>query len=196
MTREDKIFFIDFITRTGMYIKPIDLDTISNFMFGYEIGRKNECSFLKLCEVLLQEKYKIKYPSDRWTGQIIKLSKKCSLSHVVTFKRVALETIADEREGGFNEEMQQTLKGRIKHLINNIQRAGDTWYNETWIDAWLSLVSLKSAWFTLLWTKKELFIIRKINNEILSNTLFKDKKRKLISDIALKYKDEFNRLEN
>jgi hypothetical protein len=107
MTKDDKILLLRFVTRTGMYIFPVDIHNIQSFITGYEIGRKNKCKFYDLSKDLLLTKHKVKYLSDGWLGQIKRLSEKKAFSNVVTFKRVALDTIA---ANGLDNKMKEIIK--------------------------------------------------------------------------------------
>jgi hypothetical protein len=128
------------------------------------------------------------------TGQIKRLSEKQSLGHVITFKRAALDTIANDQPEGFDPEIQGILRARIAIMINGIDRAGHPWYNQTWKDEWISLNPLDSSWFKLLWTKKQLQTLKAINKEVIGNNLFKSKKSKLPSAAMLKLKIKFEGL--
>lgn len=110
MTDDDKLLLIHFVTRTGMYIYPVDINNIQSFITGYETGRKNDCNFYEMSKSLLSNKYKIKYLSDGWLGQLKKLSEKLSLSHIVVFKKIALETFVKD---GLNADVEIILKSRI-----------------------------------------------------------------------------------
>ncbi|MES2587783.1 MAG: hypothetical protein V4622_02315 [Bacteroidota bacterium] len=76
MTKDDKTNFLHFITRTGMFINPVDEKNVVSFINGYELGTKQECDFTQLLKQLLTDKYKISYSSDGWPGQISRLAKK------------------------------------------------------------------------------------------------------------------------
>jgi hypothetical protein len=190
MTKDDKLLLLHFMTRTGMYVYPVDLSNIASFLCGYDAGRKNECNFLQSLKDLLQKKYKIEYLSDGWAGQIKRLAEQESLSQIIILKRVALDIIASELLGGLDSEMQTILRTRIIDLINKIENIENPWYNETWTEGWLSLNSLNCSWFKALWSKDELQIIKSINSEVLNDNVFKSKKSKLpsIEMLSLKYK--------
>ncbi len=191
MTDDDKLLLMHFVTRTGMYINPVDINNIQSFITGYETGRKNECNFYEISKSLLSKKYKIKYLSDGWAGQIKRLSKELSLADIVVFKKIALETIAKDR---LNEETETILKSRLIELINRIDKAGHPCYNETWKEDWISLTSINNNWFKQLWTTRQLSIIKAINIEVLNDTIFDDDNRKIPSDLMIKLKDKFDQI--
>lgn len=92
MTNNDKKILLHFITRTEMFIDPVDDKNIVSFIHGYEIGSK--CDFTRICKQLLIDKYRINYSNDGWPGQIKRLSEKHSQSWVMTFKNIGLEIIS------------------------------------------------------------------------------------------------------
>jgi hypothetical protein len=189
MTKDDKILLLHFVTRTGMYIFPVDIHNIQSFITGYEIGRKNKCKFYDLSKDLLLTKHKVKYLSDGWLGQIKRLSEKKAFSNVVTFKRVALDTIA---ANGLDNKMKEIIKSGIIALINKIEKAGHPWYNETWKDDWQSLVLVDKNWTKELFGKEQWEVIKLLDKEILANNIFKDNGNKIPSDSILKLKYQFD----
>jgi len=191
MTKDDKILLLHFVTRTGMYIYPVDIYNIQSFITGYEAGRKNKCHFYKLCKDLLSTKYKIHYLSNGLLGQIQKLSEKQLTTDIIIFKKIAIEAIASD---GLGVEAEKVLKSRIIDLINKIEKAGHSWYNETWKDDWLSLVSINNQWFRQLWNKNELAIIKSMDKEVLAGNIFNKRQSKIPSDNLLNLKDKFDQL--
>ncbi len=131
MTKDDKTIFLQFITLTGMFINPVDDKNVVSYIHGYETGTKHKCDFTQLSKQLLTDKYKIGYSSDGWPGQITRLAKKLSLNWVTTFKRTALEIVADERHGGLDKAMTAILKKRVISLIGRVNPLGDPWFNDS-----------------------------------------------------------------
>ncbi|RXK62073.1 hypothetical protein ESA94_03415 [Lacibacter luteus] len=191
MTKDDKIFLIHFVTRTGMYINPVDIHNIQSFVTGYEIGRKGKCRFYELSKNLLSTKYKIKYLSDGFIGQIKRLAEKQSISEVVVFKNIAIETIALDE---LDIEVGKVLKSRVAELINRIDKAGHPWYNETWKDSWLSLVFVTKAWYRQLWSKEEFSIIKAIEKEVLIGNMFNSYRGKTPSNKMLEIKVKYDQI--
>lgn len=189
MTKNDRILLTHFITRPGMYIFQVDIRNIQSFITGYEIGRKNKCHFYELSKELMSTKYKIKYLSDGWLGQINRLSKKQSTSDIFTFKTIALEVILS---GGIDNEMKKVLKPRIITLINRIEISGHSLYNEIWKDEWHSLVLINNKIFRQLWDNKEWIIMKSINKEVQANNLFSNEQSKIPSERMLYLKAKFD----
>jgi hypothetical protein len=179
MTKEDKINFLYFITRTGMYINPVDDKNVVSFIYGYELGRKKKCDFTKLSKELLIEKYKIQYSNDGFPGQITRLAKKLSLNWVTTFKRIALEIVVDERQGDLDKVMMEILRTRIISLLKRVDQLGDICFNDNWTEEWLTICPVKSKWCKQLWTDIEWKTIKSIDKLIQADSIFDsiDKKR-------------------
>lgn len=194
MTKHDREILLHFITRTNMYIYPVDLYNIRNFITGYEIGRKNKCQFFSVSKQILETKYKIKYPATGWFGQIEQLSKKQSLSNVLVFNKIALETIAESSNGKFDVKLKNILKERIINLIVRITE-GDSWFDVTWIDMWLSLNNFNTIWYKDLWSENQYRILKSINNEVKNYNLFKNEQIVIKYDKLLKLKQQFINLQ-
>lgn len=193
MKKDDKTNLLGFITLTGMFINPVDDKNVVSFIHGYELGAKHRCDFTQLSKQLLIDKYKINYSSDGWPGQITRLAKKLSLSWVTTFKRTALEIIADEGQGGLEKTMKATLKKRIETLIGRINASGDIGFNENWTEEWLSLCSAKSKWFKQLWTKSEWTIIKSIDKHVQSDNIFNNKSDHIPTPELIKLKEQYDK---
>jgi hypothetical protein len=194
MTKDDKTIFLQFITLTGMFINPVDDNNVVSYIHGYEAGTKHKCDFMQLSKQLLTDKYKIKYSSDGWSGQITRLAKKLSLNWITTFKRTALEIVADEQYDGLDKAMTAILKKRIISLIGRVNElGGDPWFNESWSEEWLSLCSIKHKWFKQLWTDNEWTIIKSIDKHIQSDNIYSNKSEHIPTLELLKLKEQFDR---
>lgn len=191
MTKDDKILLVHFVTRTGMYIHPVDIHNIQSFLHGYEAGRKNKCHFYESAKDLLSKKYKLKYLSDGLLGQLKRLAKKQSVSEVVAFRRIALEVILS---GSRQMEVEKVLKARIVDLIGTLEKASHPWYNDTWKEHWHSFVSLNNKWFKELWDKKELVIIKSMDEQVRAGSIFNSNKERNPSDALLALRDKFSQL--
>ncbi len=193
MTKYDKTNLIYFITRTGMYINPIDENNVVSFIHGYELGTKHKCDFTQLIKQLLTDKYKINYSSDGWPGQITRLSKKLTLNWGTTFKRIALEIVAGEQQNGLDKSMQEILKSRIVSLLGRINPIGDIYFNDNWTEEWLILCPVKSNWFKQLWTDKEWITIKSIDKLIQSDNIFQNKDKKIPTPELQKLKEQYDK---
>jgi hypothetical protein len=192
MTKDNKKIFLHFVTRTGMYINPMDDKNAVSFIHGYEIGTKHRCDFTQLISKYIADKYKITQSNDGWSEQIERLAQKLSLSWMRTFKKITLEIIATE-DMGLDEEMRKILKTRITSLIDRINELGDPWFNENWVQEWLSLCPIKSKWFKPLWIGKEWPIIKAIDKEVQLNNIFSKKGNYIPTEQLLKLKDKYDK---
>jgi hypothetical protein len=192
MTKDDRTILLQFITLTGMFISPVDNKNVISYLHGYEAGTKHKCDFTQLLKQLLTDKHKISYSSDGWWGQISRLAQKLSLSWVTAFKRTALEVLADEQYGGLDNEMKEILKKRIQWLIERINALGDTWFNESWTEEWLSLCPTKSKWFKQMWTDNVWIIIKTIDNHVRSGNIFSNKSDHIPTAELLKLKVQYD----
>ncbi|AYL95618.1 hypothetical protein [Mucilaginibacter celer] len=174
MLENDKIFLLSFILRTGMYVYPTDEFTIQSFLNGYEMGKGkgNDFDFMLQLEGYLKEKHKLPISNTRWHGQIVSYAKKKSISWYTAFRKISLEILATDKNGGFNEEMKSILKVFIGNLINQIGTTPPSfydrqWHNERWVENYLTFVPIKNAWFKALWNKKEFQVLKSIHQLIL-----------------------------
>ena len=192
MTKRDKKNLLHFITRTGMYINPVDDKNIVSFIHGYQLGTKGKCDFTQLLKQLLSNKYKINYLSDGWPGQVTRMAKKFSLSWVVIFKRIALEVIAKESQNKFDKESREILKTRIVSLIERIEASGSIWRNHNCTEQWLSICSIKSNWLNSIWTDQDWIIIKYIDRLGQSGNVFTEIP---VSEL-IKLRDRYDRITN
>jgi hypothetical protein len=192
MTKDDKTNLLKFVTLTGMFINPVDDKNVISFIHGYELGTKHRCDFTQLSKQLLTDKYRINYSGDGWSGQITRLAKNLSLSWISTFKRTAVEIVANEQHGGLDKAMAEILKKRIVSLIGRVNALGDSGSNDSWTEEWLSLCSVKSKWFRQLWTDNEWTIVKSIDKQVQADNIF-TKKGNHIPEQLLKLKDRFDR---
>ncbi len=193
MTKDDKSNLLHFITRTSMFVNPVDNFNVVSFIHGYELGRKRKCDLTQLIKQLLKQKYNVSYSSDGWPGQITRQAKNLSLSWVTTFKITVLEILADEREGGLDKSMIDILKNRIIWHIGRVNADGDPWFDENWSEEWFSICSIESKWFKQLWTDNEWVLIKSIDKLVKSDNIFNIKGGKIPTHQLLKLKEQFDR---
>ena len=193
MTKDDKTNFLYFITRTGMYIYPMDDKNVVSFIHCYELGTKNKCDFTLLSKEMLSDKYRIHYGNDGWSGQITRLAKKLSLNWVTTFKRIVLEIVADERQGGLDKAMMEVLRTRILSLLERVNPLGDIYFNDNWTEEWLALCPVKSKWFKQLWTDNEWTTIKSIDKLMQADSIFNSKDEKKPTLELLEIIEKYNK---
>ena len=84
-----------FIERTTMYVDPVNKDTVTSFIDGYECALADK-GFTKNIQSRLSEYYKVEYSSDGWPGQIKRWAESNNLSWIEAFRKVASELNAPE----------------------------------------------------------------------------------------------------
>lgn len=88
---ESKILnFPHFIERTAMYVDPVNKDTVTSFINGYECGLADK-GFTTSIQSRLSEHYKVEYSSDGWPGQIKRWAESINLSWIDAFRKIASE---------------------------------------------------------------------------------------------------------
>jgi hypothetical protein len=192
MTQPEKKILLLFITRTGMFISEQDKSNIVSFIHGYELGRGKRSNLSADFELLLTDKYKTPYSSTGWPGQIEKLAQRSKLPWTITFKQVTLEIIASEKYGGLNKEQGKIFRGRFEGLLSRIKENGDVWFNDQWVDEWLSFCLIKQKWFKELWSKQEFQLIKLLNREVIVGNVFGDKKTNKPSRELLGFSKKFS----
>lgn len=151
MKIEHEIELLRFITRTGMYISPINRDTIISFIHGFESGSFNR-EFSEGFRQYLANKYRIRTGATGWPGQIDQLTEKRSENWLITFNQCALDFIISDSPNDLTEEVSGLLRLRIQTLTERILANEKFPGNE---EEWLSLYCFENPWFRELWSNEE-----------------------------------------
>ena len=192
MTKKDKLFFANFIIWTPLYAWPVNENTITSFVWGYEIGRGKKCGFIDLMCSRLSKKLKVKENALGWSDLITKHAQKNSLSWVVAFKKESIETLASEEAGGMDKDLKKIFKRRVLYLISNIGEDANYCFNQDWIDHWSIFCSSKNDWFKEFWTEEEYKAIKMIGR-LINKADFKNAQPLKASSELLKQKAKFER---
>jgi len=162
-----------FITRTEMFVHPVNRDTIVSFVSGYQAGRGERFDFDTPLKLLMADKYKTYYSSDGWPGQIERYAKKKSIGWVMAFSRIMIELIGGQAP---NDRAQRKagkiFRSGIESLIARIQESGDPWFNDSWTEDWMSLCLVSDKWFRTLWTEGEWLVIKAIDMAVRREKVF------------------------
>ena len=110
------------------------------------------------------------------------------------FKKTALEIVADDEHGGLDKEMTEILKTRILSLVERINAVGDPWFNDSWVEEWLSLCSVKSKWFKQLWTNNEWTIIKSIDKHVQADNIFIKEGNNIPTTQLVELKEQFDNI--
>jgi hypothetical protein len=153
-----------FTLRIGMYTGKENKDTVSSFLHGYEIGRNNECNFIEQIMKSIEEEYEIKSRATGWIGQIEMVAEKLEMDWIIIFKKQSLKFLTSK----FTEPIKIEFGISIKSRINGKMLGVENHFRRDWITDWFGIVDLKSDWFKELWSSKELKLMKKIEEELLS----------------------------
>jgi hypothetical protein len=170
MTQKEINILLHFITKPFMFISILDRDNIISFMHGFECLTKNKFPFTNTIRKLASEKYKIKYDSLGWPGQIDKLAKKKSLPWAVLFRSFVLEALVSPKTGLYKKKSKKILKSRIESVLSQIDRPYYTIEGTT--KEWLSLSTVKADWYRALWSEQEIKILKAIDKELKSGDIY------------------------
>lgn len=172
MSNNDIETLVYFITRTPMYVEESSALAIKSFITGYEIGKTN-LFFTENLSSILEKHYSSPKGALGWSGQIEVLVKKEKKHWTSVFKKVTLNALIKISEDSLKSKLQMFLKER---LVLNIERIAPihisgsentiNYFDKNWIIDWFGFVDLEEAWFKEIWTKKELVIIKNINQEV------------------------------
>lgn len=171
-----------------MYIYPINKDTITSYVNGFIVARKGNFKLTELIRNLLTSKYKIQYSNLGWVGQVEKFAEKLKINWENAFKIVTLEIIFNDSI--LDSEVVKLYKSRINTLIDRIE-VGHLYFGEVWMDEWKTICLVKKKWFRNLWTNQEIKILSKIDKEIRNERIYKNKKKRIPTDILIECKIRF-----
>jgi hypothetical protein len=90
MNNNDTDFFQNrFLPRIRMYIQPINKDTVVAFIYGYEQGRSQTCSFSEEMSMLLQDKHRIVKRAMGWPEQLQRYADKKGVDWIEAFQQIS-----------------------------------------------------------------------------------------------------------
>lgn len=151
MKIEHEVELLRFITRTGMYINPVNRDTIISFIHGFEAGSFNR-EFSEGFRQYLADKHRIRTGATGWEGQLDQLTKKRSENWLITFNQCSLDFIISSSINDLKKEVNDLLSSRIQTLTERILTNEKFPGNE---QEWVSLCCFESPWFRELWSTEE-----------------------------------------
>lgn len=169
MTADDKLFLIRFITRTNMFVHPVNRDTVVSFIHGYEAGKDNQ-NFTFMVKQLLTEKYAVYSSSDGWPGQMGRYARRCSWGWVAAFKQTGLEMIM--ADGLVEATARQELVKWVMSCLDWAATHPAVWLDKEWRDNWLAICDVRAEWFAAMWSVKELQLLVAIDEQLRTTSLF------------------------
>ena len=164
MRKKDRDLLWMFTLRIGMYTGKENQDTISAFLLGYEIGRGNNCHFIKKLSASIEKELKIKNNSTGWVGQIENAAHQLETEWVTIFKRHSLKVLTNE----FDETTKKTFQDSLRKRINGKLTGMVYSFDKHWIADWFGLTDLSASWFKEIWSREEFALIEEIEIELTS----------------------------
>lgn len=140
-------------------------EQILAFIAGLELKMNKEERFSVNVGNLLMNQHKISADQRGWIGQIEDFSRKKGFEWISGLKQVGIELVLNEMNAHQREQYATYLKHFIVNLVKQLT-PGSTNFNSAWIDQWLGIVLLHTAWGRNMWNMKQLDIIEQIDEEI------------------------------
>ncbi len=140
-------------------------EQILAFIAGLELKMNKDDRFSVNLGNLLANHHK--FPADQrgWVGQIEDFSRKKGFEWISGLKQIGIELVLNEMNAHQREQYATYLKHFIVNLIKQLT-SGSPNFNSAWIDQWLGIVLLHTAWGRNMWNLKQLDLIEQIDEEI------------------------------
>ena len=149
-------------------------EQILAFIAGLELKMENDKRFSVNIKSLLVNHHKIPADQRGWVGQIEDFSRKNGFEWISGLKQVGIELVLNEMNAHQREQYATYLKHFIVKLIGQLT-PGSINFNSDWIDQWLGIVLLHTAWGRNMWNVTQLDLIEQIDEEIKKvNVLYYD----------------------
>lgn len=140
-------------------------EQILAFIAGLELKMNKEDRFSINAGNLLANQHKIQADQRGWVGQIEDFSRKKGFEWISGLKQIGIEVVLNEMNAHQREQYAIFLKQFIIQLIAQL-KPGSTQFDSNWIDQWLGIVLLHTAWGRNMWNPKQLDLIEQIDEEI------------------------------
>lgn len=161
-------FLIFFFLRKGMYVNPVNRDTVVSFLAGYECGQR-EHMFIPLLKETLTNKYKLPYSNTGWIGQMDKLAEREGDTWVNALTKLSLFILCEQEE-----ELTEKSKEFLKHAISaKINQSDWQPHFKSWENDWATFSFLKHKWVKTLWTPEEWKVITRIDKLVKARGVYK-----------------------
>lgn len=140
-------------------------EQILAFIAGLELKmNKNERFSVHAGNILINH-HKIQPDQRGWVGQIEDFSRKKGFEWISGLKQIGIEVVLNEMNAHQREQYSIFLKQVIIRLIGELS-PGQNKFTSHWIDQWLGIVLLHTAWGRDMWTPKQLDLIQQIDEEV------------------------------
>lgn len=140
-------------------------EQILAFIAGLELNMGPRDRFSVNIGELLSFQYKIAPDQRGWVGQIEDFSLKNGFEWISGFKQLGIELVLNEMNAHQRDQYSNFLKHIIIQLIDQLT-PGNSQFTSDWIDQWLGIVLLHTAWGRNMWNSKQLDLLYQIDNEI------------------------------
>ncbi|MCJ8290983.1 MAG: hypothetical protein HRT58_14980 [Crocinitomicaceae bacterium] len=140
-------------------------EQILAFIAGLELKMNKEDRFSVNLGNLLTNHHKIQADKRDWIGQLEDFSRKKGFEWISGLKQLGIELVLNEMNAHQREQYATYLKHFIVKLIGQLS-PGSMNFNSAWIDQWLGIVLLHTAWGRNMWNAKQLDLIEQIDEEI------------------------------
>ena len=135
------------------------------FIAGLELKMEKDDRFSVNMGKLLANHHKIPADQRGWVGQIEDFSRKKGFEWISGLKQVGIELVLNEMNAHQREQYSTYLKHFIVKLIGQLTPGGIN-FHSGWIDQWLGIVLLHTAWGRNMWNATQLDLIEQIDEEI------------------------------
>ncbi|MDG1333380.1 MAG: hypothetical protein P8P74_13675 [Crocinitomicaceae bacterium] len=140
-------------------------EQILAFIAGLELKMMKEERFSVNAGNLLTNHHKIEADQRGWVGQIEDFSRKKGFEWISGLKQIGIEVVLNEMNEHQREQYATFIRQFIVKLISEL-KPGSNKFDSAWIDQWLGIVLLHTAWGQNMWNTKELDLIEQIDEEI------------------------------
>ena len=104
-----------FLTRTSMFVCPVNKDNIVSFLHGYEAGAQGKCNFTELISQRFETQYKVKRTACGWPHEIEQYAENRDLDWLQGFVFMASEVLnAEVNQGKTKDAQHAKSRGRGK----------------------------------------------------------------------------------
>jgi len=139
-------------------------EQILAFIAGLELKMPSDERFSVAAGTILTQHHKIQTDQRGWVGQIEDFSRKKGFEWISGFKQIGIEVVLNEMNGHQRAQYSIFLKQTITQLIHALSKPYK--FTSAWMDQWLGIVLLHTAWGKEMWNPKQLDLIEQIDEEV------------------------------
>ena len=140
-------------------------EQIIAFIAGLELKMERHNRFSVSAGNILTNHHKIEADERGWVGQLEDFSLKKGFEWISGFKQIGIEVVLNEMNAHQRQQYTVFLKKFISQLVVQLSHSGSQFSTE-WIDQWLGVVLMHTAWGRDMWSPAELELIEQIDEEV------------------------------